>query len=449
MKKEYCYFMIKVALVSLGCSKNQVDSELILGQVSSNKGFQLVKDPYQADIIIVNTCGFIQDTKEESIQTILELAALKYKGSLKGLIATGCLTQRYQGLILEEMPEVDAILGTGTFGKINDVINGVLAGKRLKEIGGPAYPYKASEPRLLTDSHFAYVKIGEGCNNHCSYCSIPKIRGPYYSRTIDDIKKEVDWLTGVGVKEIILIAQDITSYGQDIYGRKNLPELIRKILENKDFQWLRLLYSYPESFPLELLDLMKEDKRICPYLDLPIQHSSNRIRKLMNRRGSRKDLLNLIKEIRTAIPDVVIRTSLIVGFPGEEEEDFEDLLDFIQEVKFDRLGVFKYSREEDTAAAKFDFQIPAEIKEERFQRIMEKQQKIAANNNQKYVNSNLEVIVDEIDKEYALGRTKYDAPEVDNLVYIMDGHNLKKGDIVKCRIKEAYEYDLIGELINE
>jgi len=339
--------------------------------------------------------------------------------------------------------------GQGTFGKINDVINGVLAGKRLKEIGGPAYPYKASEPRLLTDSHFAYVKIGEGCNNHCSYCSIPKIRGPYYSRTIDDIKKEVDWLTGVGVKEIILIAQDITSYGQDIYGRKNLPELIRKILENKDFQWLRLLYSYPESFPLELLDLMKEDKRICPYLDLPIQHSSNRIRKLMNRRGSRKDLLNLIKEIRTAIPDVVIRTSLIVGFPGEEEEDFEDLLDFIQEVKFDRLGVFKYSREEDTAAAKFDFQIPAEIKEERFQRIMEKQQKIAANNNQKYVNSNLEVIVDEIDKEYVLGRTKYDAPEVDNLVYIMDGHNLKKGDIVKCRIKEAYEYDLIGELINE
>lgn len=212
--------MIKVALVSLGCSKNQVDSELILGQVSSNKGFQLVKDPYQADIIIVNTCGFIQDTKEESIQTILELAALKYKGSLKGLIATGCLTQRYQGLILEEMPEVDAILGTGTFGKINDVINGVLAGKRLKEIGGPAYPYKASEPRLLTDSHFAYVKIGEGCNNHCSYCSIPKIRGPYYSRTIDDIKKEVDWLTGVGVKEIILIAQDITSYGQGYLWKK-------------------------------------------------------------------------------------------------------------------------------------------------------------------------------------------------------------------------------------
>lgn len=441
--------MIRVALISLGCPKNQVDSELMLANIRNNNYFQLVKEPYHADIIIVNTCGFIQDAKEESIQTILELAALKSEGNLKGLIATGCLTQRYKDIILEEMPELDAILGTGTFGEINNTIKSVLAGKRINNIGNPAYKYKTNVPRVLTDPHFAYVKIGEGCSNHCTYCSIPKIRGPFYSRSIDEIIAEVDWLTSQGVKEIILVAQDITRYGEDLYGRRKLPELIKKILENKDFKWLRLLYTYPETLPLEVLDIMKEDDRVCHYLDLPIQHSSNKIRKLMNRRGSREELLNLIKIIRKTIPDIVIRTSLIVGFPGEEEEDFADLMDFVQEVRFDRLGVFKYSREEDTAAARYDFQIPAEIKEERFQKIMEIQQKISYNNNQKYVGSNLELIVDEINDEYAIARTKYDAPEVDNLTFILEPQNLKKGDIVTCKIKEAYEYDLIGELINE
>lgn len=438
-----------IALISLGCAKNQVDSELMLGLIVNNKDLKLVKEPAEADIAIVNTCGFIQDAKEESIETILELALLKKQGQLKGIIVTGCLTQRYKDIILEEIPEVDVILGTGTFGNINEAINAVLAKKRFNGVGEPAYKYRANEPRIISDSHFAYVKIAEGCSNHCSYCIIPKIRGPFYSRNIEDIKKEIDFLTTKGIKEIILIAQDLTRYGEDIYGRRVLPELIKEILKNKEFQWLRLLYSYPETLPLELLDLMNEDDRICHYLDLPIQHSSNKIRKLMNRRGSREELLELIQKIRDIIPDIVLRTSLIVGFPGEEEKDFADLLDFVKEVRFDRLGVFKYSREEGTAAAKLEPQVPEEIKEERFHRLMEIQQEIAYNNNQKYVGKVLEVMIDELNDEYAIGRTRYDAPEVDNMVYIPEYGKLKKGDIVSCRITEAFEYDLIGETVNE
>ena len=441
--------MTKVALLTLGCAKNQVDSELMLGLISNNNDFKLVQEAAEADVVIVNTCGFIQDAKEESIETILELAQLKNKGRLKGIIVTGCLTQRYKDIILEEIPEVDVILGTGTFGDINEAIKTVLAGNRSSAVGTPAYDYRTNLPRILSDSHFAYVKIAEGCSNHCSYCIIPKIRGPFYSRSIEDIKKEVDWLTEQGVKEIILIAQDLTRYGEDIYGKRSLPELIKTILKNEDIQWLRLLYSYPETLPLEILDLMIEDERICRYLDIPIQHSSNKIRKLMNRRSSREELLDLIQRIRERVPDVVLRTSLIVGFPGEEEDDFSDLLDFIKEIKFDRLGVFKYSREEGTAAAELEPQVPGEITEERYHRLMEIQQEIAYSNNQKYIGNILEVIIDELNDEYAIGRTRYDAPEVDNIVYIPEPGNLNKGDIVSCKIIEAYEYDLIGETVNE
>ena len=441
--------MIKIGLISLGCSKNQVDSELILGNISSDDNLEIIDDLNIADIIIINTCGFIQAAKEESIDTILEAVRLKETAELKGVIVTGCLTQRYKDEILREIPEVDAILGTGTFGDINKVIEAVLKGDRVSNIGNPSYSYKASLPRIITDSHFAYVKIAEGCNNNCTYCSIPKIRGPFYSRTMDDIIQEVKLLTDKGVKEIILVAQDITRYGEDLYEKAVLADLINNILKsNPDIKWLRLMYSYPENISDEIIKLIAKEDRICNYLDLPIQHSSNKIRKLMNRRGSREDLVYLINKIRQYIPDIVIRTSLIVGFPGEGEAEFNDMIDFIREVKFDRLGVFKYSREEDTAAANFCGQISDEIKEERYNKVMEIQQEISYNNNQEFINKELEVIIDEIDENAAIARSKYDAPEIDNQVYI-SAKDIKIGEIVKCNIKEAYEYDLIGELKND
>ncbi|NLM96692.1 MAG: 30S ribosomal protein S12 methylthiotransferase RimO [Halanaerobiaceae bacterium] len=440
--------MANIFLITLGCPKNQVDSEIIAGIISREKKFQLVDDCYYADIVIINTCGFIQDAKEESIQTIFEAVQLKEKGIIKGIIVSGCLTQRYPEEIFNEIPEIDAVLGTGTFGKINGVIDAVLEGKRINNIGSPAFNYDSSLPRILTQKHYAYVKIAEGCNNNCSYCSIPKIRGPYYSRPMEDIQDEVKILTDSGVKEIIIIAQDITRYGEDIYGKRVLVKLLERLLENNDIKWLRLMYAYPESITDELLELMAKEDRICNYLDIPIQHSSDRIRKLMNRRGSREDLLLLIKKVRSYIPDIVLRTSLIVGFPGESTEDFQDLLNFVQEVSFGRLGVFKYSAEEGTAAYNIRPQIPDKIKIERQAKIMEFQQKISYNNNQSMLNKELEVIVDEITDAAILARTKYDAPDIDNQVYLPFS-NLRIGDIRSCIIKQAYEYDLIGELKNE
>lgn len=440
--------MANIFLITLGCPKNQVDSEIIAGIISREKKFQLVDDCYYADIVIINTCGFIQDAKEESIQTIFEAVQLKEKGIIKGIIVSGCLTQRYPEEIFNEIPEIDAVLGTGTFGKINGVIDAVLEGKRINNIGSPAFNYDSSLPRILTQKHYAYVKIAEGCNNNCSYCSIPKIRGPYYSRPMEDIQDEVKILTDSGVKEIIIIAQDITRYGEDIYGKRVLVKLLERLLENNDIKWLRLMYAYPESITDELLELMAKEDRICNYLDIPIQHSSDRIRKLMNRRGSREDLLLLIKKVQSYIPDIVLRTSLIVGFPGESTEDFQDLLNFVQEVSFGRLGVFKYSAEEGTAAYNIRPQIPDKIKIERQAKIMEFQQKISYNNNQSMLNKELEVIVDEITDAAILARTKYDAPDIDNQVYLPFS-NLRIGDIRSCIIKQAYEYDLIGELKNE
>jgi len=448
MLREGVLFMIKIGLISLGCSKNQVDSELILGNISSEDNLQITDNLKIADIIIINTCGFIQDAKEESIDTILDAARLKETADLKGIIVTGCLTQRYKDEILKEIPEVDAILGTGTFGDINKVIEAVLKGERVSNIGNPSYSYKASLPRVITDSHFAYVKIAEGCSNNCTYCSIPRIRGPFYSRPIDDIAEEVKNLTDQGVKEIILVAQDITRYGEDIYQKAALTDLIERLMNNNDIKWLRLMYSYPENITDELISLIANESRICNYLDLPIQHSSDKIRKLMNRRGTRENLMNLINKLRKRIPDIAVRTSLIVGFPGESAEEFQDMVDFIKELKFDRLGVFKYSREEETAAAKFTDQISEQIKTERFNKIMEIQQKISYNNNQRFLNKEIEVIVDEVDGNNIIARTQFDAPEIDNQVYI-PAKKISVGDIIKCNIREAYEYDLIGELKNE
>lgn len=437
---------LDIGLISLGCSKNQVDSELMLGQIDNKKEFNIINDVSKADIIIINTCGFIQDAKNESIETILKAGQLKKDGSLKKLIVTGCLTQRYKEEILNKIPEIDAILGTGTFDQINQIIDKVLKGKRISNVGIPSYNYKANLPRITTNSHFGYVKIAEGCSNNCSYCSIPQIRGPYYSRAIEDILDEINILTKKGIKEIILIAQDITRYGLDIYGESSLVKLIKRIMENKDFKWLRLMYIYPENVSDELIELIAREERICNYMDLPIQHSSNKIRNMMNRRGSRQDLLQLIYKIRNNIPDVTLRTSLIVGFPGEGKEEFNDLKDFVQEVYFERLGVFKYSKEENTPAASFKGHIETEIIEKRYKKIMEIQQEISYNNNQGLIGEKLKVIIDEIDDQTAFARSQYDAPEIDNQIYI-PAKNLKVGDMVYCHINEAYEYDLIGELL--
>lgn len=436
--------MLKIGLITLGCPKNQVDSELMLGDLSTRSDVKLVEDINEADVIIINTCGFIQDAKEESIEAIIEAGRLKKDGNCQALIVTGCLTQRYQDEILKEMPEVDAILGTGTFDQIGETIDKVLKGERISNIGNPSFSYKSGLPRVLTDSQFAYVKIAEGCSNNCTYCSIPRIRGPFKSRPLEDIYTEVKMLADQGIKEVILVAQDTTQYGIDIYGKPVLSELLKRLVTVEKISWIRLMYSYPEFISNDLIEIIAREEKICNYLDLPVQHSADRIRKLMNRKGKRKDLVNLIKRIRHKIPDTAIRTSLIVGFPGEDEDDFEDLVNFVQEIKFDRLGVFKYSPEEETVAASLPGKIPDVIKEERYNKIMEIQQEIAYRKNQELIGRILPIIIDEIKDNTALARSQYDAPEIDNQIYL-PADNLKVGDIVKCRIKEAFEYDLIGE----
>ncbi|QTL98348.1 30S ribosomal protein S12 methylthiotransferase RimO [Iocasia frigidifontis] len=438
--------MITTSLISLGCSKNQVDSELMLGVLSKDDDICIIDNPANADIIIINTCGFIQDAREESIDTIIQAGQLKKQGQCKSIIVTGCLTQRYRDEILNELPEVDAIIGTSKFDEITNILKLTLSGNRVNRVASPAFSYKSSQARVLSELHYAYVKIAEGCNNNCSYCSIPRIRGPLYSRQMEDIYEEVAGFVEKGVKEIILVAQDTTCYGLDIYGKPALADLLEKLNEIKNLKWLRIMYSYPERINNRLISIMANSDKICNYLDLPVQHSSNKIRKRMNRTGRRSQLLTRIKKIRREIPGIALRTSLIVGFPGETDEDFRDLIDFIQQIRFDRLGVFKYSAEEDTPASSYSGQIPEDIKEERYQKIMEIQREISYNNNQRLVGKNIEVLIDEITDEYAIGRSRYDAPEIDNQVYLAV-KSYRKGDLLYCKVSDAYEYDLIGEII--
>ena len=436
-----------VNLISLGCPKNQVDSEYMAGIISKNNDYKIIDDPEQAQVIIINTCGFIEDAKEESIDTIIE--AGKYKNNMKceALIVTGCLTQRYQDTILDEMPEVDAILGTGNFDDIIEIMKKVLNGHRINHIGDPNFNYRHSLPRQLTTSHYSYVKIAEGCNNNCSYCVIPEIRGAVNSRTIEDVYQEVSQLGKNGVKEIILVAQDITQYGIDIYNQSALVPLLKKLVTIDSISWIRLLYGYPERITPELIDIIKKEPQICNYIDLPVQHSSNKIRNLMDRKGNRNEIVKVLKNLKNNIPDISLRTSLIVGFPGETKKDFNDLKRFVQEIQFDRLGVFQYSREEGTKAAELPNQVNEEIKEKRYNQLMQIQQDISLTNNKKLIGKKLMVIIDEVYQEYAVGRTQYDAPEIDNQVIIYDT-GLNQGDIINCKIKEAYEYDLIGEKIS-
>lgn len=436
----------KVSVVTLGCEKNLVDSEIMSGLIHQ-RGFTLVDKPEDATVVIVNTCGFIDAAKEESVNTILDLAELKETARLKALIVSGCLTQRYKEELMKEMPEIDGIVGTGDFHRINDIIDEALGGRKPIYVGNPVFTYEENHPRLLsTPRHTAYVKIAEGCDNACTFCSIPIMRGKFRSRSMESIVAEATQLAAQGVKEISLIAQDSTNYGTDLYDGFKLPELLNRVSEVPGVEWVRLHYAYPGFFTDELIDVFATNPKICKYIDMPLQHSEDRILKRMRRPGRQRDVRELIAKIRARIPDVALRTSMIVGFPGETEEDFANLCDFVREMKFDRLGVFTYSREEDTPADRLPDHLPEEVKQYRANVLMEIQRVVARENSAKYVGRTIDVLVEKYDgrSDVYVGRSQYDAPEVDGEVFIT-GCRAEIGEIRKVRITHAYEYDLSGE----
>lgn len=443
--------MKKILFVSLGCDKNLVDSEVMLGLVEK-RGYKIVDDEKEADIIVINTCCFIHDAKEESIQTILEMAEYKKGGRLKALIVTGCLAQRYQNEILKEIPEVDAVLGTASYHKIAETIEAALRGGgflELADING--LPFVDTKRLVTTGGHFAYLKIAEGCDKHCTYCIIPKLRGNYRSVPIERLLKEAKELAEQGVKELILVAQETTIYGRDLYGEKSLHILLKELCKISGIRWIRLLYCYPEEMDDRLIQVIKEEKKICHYLDLPIQHSEDEILKRMGRRTTKEQLISLIRKLREEIPDIVLRTTLITGFPGETTEQHEKLLAFVDEMEFERLGVFTYSPEEDTPAADFSGQVPEEEKEERRAQVMELQQEIVFEQAEEMTGKEVLVMIEGkvADENAYVGRTYMDAPGVDGLIFINTDRELMSGDFAKVTVTGAAEYDLIGELSDE
>lgn len=436
-----------IGMVSLGCAKNMTDAEIMLGLLTG-EGHKIVADPEQADVIIVNTCGFIESAKQESIDTILEMAQYKSSGRCRLLIASGCMAERYNKEVLEFMPEVDALVGTGDYDKIAEVINDAFNGDRPMLYGHKDRTPDEGLPRVLsTPPYTAYVKIADGCDNNCTYCAIPKIRGKFRSRKIEDIYDECVKLTDGGVREIILIAQDTTRYGKDIYGKYSLDKLIRKLCEIEKLHWLRVHYFYPEAVTDELIDAMAENEKVCSYIDMPVQHGNDEILRRMARRTNRAQMEEKIAKMRAKMPDCVIRTSIIVGFPGETQEQFNELCEFVEKAKFDRMGVFCYSQEEDTAAANFDGQIDEEIKEQRRDYLMTLQQKISLENNRSKIGSVIEVLTEGYDEDNFMyyGRSRGDSIGVDSRVYFAAHHDVENGDFVMVKILDADEYDLTGE----
>lgn len=441
---------MNILFISLGCDKNLVDSEVMLGLLDS-KGYQIVDDETQADIIVVNTCCFIHDAKEESIQTILDMAQYKTEGRLKALVVTGCLAQRYQQEILEEIPEVDAVLGTTSYDKIVDAVEEALEGQgHVKMQDLDALPLVETKRLVTTGGHFAYLKIAEGCDKHCTYCIIPKIRGNYRSVPMERLIKEAQELAEQGVKELILVAQETTVYGMDLYGRKSLSKLLRELCKISGIRWIRILYCYPEEIDEELIQTIKEEPKICHYLDLPIQHASDGVLKRMGRRTSKAQLVEIIGRLRQEIPDITLRTTLITGFPGETKEQHEELMEFVDEMEFERLGVFTYSQEEDTPAAGFEDQVEEEVKEDRQAEIMELQQEIVFEQAEAMIGREVLVMIEGkvADENAYVGRTYRDAPNVDGLIFVNTEEELMSGDFARVRITGAAEYDLIGELIS-
>lgn len=445
---------MKILFISLGCDKNLVDTEKMLG-ILVQRGFSITDDEQEADVVVVNTCCFINDAKQESINTLLEMAQLRENGSIKALIAAGCLAQRYQEEIQREIPEVDAILGTTAIDVIADTLDEVLCGKsqnHLEDINRSLTNADFSSKRIVTTGgHYAYLKIAEGCDKHCSYCIIPKVRGHYRSVPMEDLVQEAKQLVASGVKELILVAQETTLYGVDLYGEKRLPELLRRLCAITGIYWIRILYCYPEEITDELIETIKSEPKICNYLDIPIQHASNTILKRMGRRTDQNGLVRIIVKLRDQIPDICLRTTLITGFPGETAEDHVSLIQFVDEMEFDRLGVFCYSQEEDTPAALFENQIDEEVKLERQEELMELQQEIAFEKAQNAIGSTLLVMVEGSipDEHVYVARSYKDAPNVDGYVFIRTGKELMTGDFVRVQITNAHRYDLIGEIKDE
>ncbi len=436
----------RVKVVTLGCEKNLVDSEIMSGLIYE-RGYSLVDEAEEATVIIVNTCGFIDAAKEESVNTILDMADLKETARLKALIVSGCLTQRYKEQLMEEMPEIDGIVGTGDFHNITEIVDEALRGKKPIKVGNPVFDYNIALPRKVTTPRYtAFVKIAEGCDNACTFCSIPMMRGKFRSRTMESIIAEVKQLASQGVKEVSLIAQDSTNYGTDLYDRFMLPELLNRVSEVEGIAWVRLHYAYPGFFSDELIETFANNPKICKYIDMPLQHSEDIILKRMRRPGRQRDTRELVAKIRNAVPDVALRTSLIVGFPGETEEDFERLCQFVKEIKFDRLGVFAYSSEEGTPAVRLPNHVPDDVKEWRVNTLMEIQRIVSRDNSSRYIGMEIDVLVERYDgrSDVYVGRSMYDAPEIDGEVFISNCRT-EIGAIQKVRVTHAYEFDLSGE----
>lgn len=441
----------KVLFISLGCDKNLVDTEMMLGQLSKHD-YVFTDDENEADVVVVNTCCFIGDAKEESIATILEMAELKKNNVIEALIVAGCLGQRYQEEVQTEIPEVDAILGTASIDKIVEALDGIYQKKACNYFTElSAKPYQGTDRILTTGGHYAYLKIAEGCNKHCTYCIIPKVRGNYRSVPMEQLIEDATKLAQMGVKELILVAQETTLYGLDLYGKKSLPELLHKLAEISGIYWIRILYCYPEEIDHELIQAMKSEEKVCHYLDLPIQHASDHILGRMGRKTSEEELFQKIEMLREEIPDICLRTTLISGFPGETQEDFEELYRFVDAVEFDRLGVFTYSQEEDTPAALMEDQIPEEVKEKRREELMLLQQEIAFEKAENTVGQEMYAMIEgKLPEENAyVARTYKDAPSVDGFLFLKADRELMSGDFVKVKITGSNEYDLIGEMIDE
>ena len=440
---------MNLLFISLGCDKNLVDTEKMLG-ILGKEGYSFVDDENEADIVVVNTCCFIGDAKEESINTILQMAELKKNGRLKALIVTGCLAQRYKQEIIDEIPEVDAILGTTSYEAVGAAIREVMDGETPEIFESIDAPVSTATERLITTGgHYAFLKIAEGCDKRCTYCIIPYLRGKYRSVPMEQLVREAEELAEKGVKELILVAQETTLYGKDLYGEKKLPELLRRLAAVSGIQWIRLQYCYPEEITDELIETIKTEEKVCNYLDIPIQHASDAVLKRMGRRTNNKEIRGLIAKLRKEIPDIALRTTLITGFPGETQEQHEEVMEFVDEMEFERLGVFTYSPEEDTPAATMPDQIDEEVKEDRQADIMELQQEIVFDQAEDMIGKEVLVMIEGkvADENAYVGRTYRDAPNVDGLIFVNTDEELMTGDFAKVKVTGAAEYDLIGELI--
>ena len=442
---------MKILFISLGCDKNLVDTEMMLGMLAA-EGYSFTDDETEAEAVVVNTCCFINDAKEESINTLLEMSELKKSGQVKALIAAGCLAQRYHDEIKIEIPEVDVIIGTTAIDKIVDALNEIIKGQASDHVLDiNTKPVHTNNRVVTTGGHYAYLKIAEGCDKHCTYCIIPKVRGNFRSIPMEELLKEAEILASNGVKELILVAQETTLYGVDLYQKKSLPTLLKKLCEIQGIYWIRILYCYPEEITAELIETIKTQDKICNYLDIPIQHGVDSILKKMGRRTNSQEIREIVENLRNEIPDICLRTTLITGFPGETIEDHEEVLEFVDEMEFDRLGVFTYSPEEDTPAATFGDQIAEEIKEDRKAEIMELAQEIAFDKADAMIGRVVMVMVEGklADENAYVGRTYKDAPNVDGLIFIHTDDTLVTGDFVKVKVTGSYEYDLIGEIYHE